>query len=446
MKRLRLVVPIMLIAVAATYILWPRALADPTRIEGSGTIEATQVDVAPKVPGRLLRLHAREGARVEAGQLVAELDAEELEAQLAQARAALAAAEARFSQAEAALGLQRAQQDAAFAQARAAVKSMRVRVPQAEEAARLQQETAEAQIRHARAQLEAARASRRAAESAVGTAEANLRAAEATLSRAQADLSRLERLHAEGAISAQQLDAARQTAATALAQRDAVRAQREALADQVRVAAAVAQQVEAALAAAEANRRTVTVRELETEALRSQVDQSQAALRSVEAGAGLVTQRAREVEAARAAVAQARAAVSLALIIRSHARLRSPMAGVVVSRSVEVGDLVAAGAPVLTVADLTRPYLRVYVAETDLGRVKLGQPVEVRVDAFPGRVFRGAVAEISDRAEFTPGNVQTREERVKLVFAVKVELSNPDGVLKPGLPADAVILTGDAGN
>jgi HlyD family secretion protein len=122
------------------------------------------------------------------------------------------------------------------------------------------------------------------------------------------------------------------------------------------------------------------------------------------------------------------------------------MAGVVVSRSVEVGDLVAAGAPVLTVADLTRPYLRVYVAETDLGRVKVGQPVEVRVDAFPDRVFRGAVAEISDRAEFTPGNVQTREERIKLVFAVKVELSNPDGVLKPGLPADAIILTGDAGN
>lgn len=446
MKRLRLIVPVLLISAAVTYVLWPRPSADPTRIEGSGTIEATQVDVAAKVSGRLLRLYVREGARVAVGQLVAELDAEELEAQLAQARAALSAAEARFSQAEAALALQRAQQDAAVAQARAAVESVRLRVPQAEEAARLQQETAVAQIRQARAQVEAARAARRAAQAAVRTAEANRRAAEASLVRAQADLNRMERLYGEGAVSAQQLDAARQAAASALAQRDAARAQQEALADQVRTAAAVVRQAEAALAAAEANRRTVTVRELETEASRSQVEQSQAALRSVEAGAGLVTQRAREVEAARAAVAQARAAVSLALTIRGHTRLRSPMAGVVVSRSVEVGDLVAAGAPVLTVADLTRPYLRVYVAETDLGRVKLGQPVEVRVDAFPERVFRGAVAEISDRAEFTPGNVQTREERVKLVFAVKVELSNPDGVLKPGLPADAVLLTGDAGN
>jgi HlyD family secretion protein len=95
----------------------------------------------------------------------------------------------------------------------------------------------------------------------------------------------------------------------------------------------------------------------------------------------------------------------------------------------------------VTVADLNRPYLRIFVAETDIGRVKLGHPVEVRIDAFSKHVFEGTVQEISSRAEFTPGNVQTKEERVKLVFAVKVSLTNPEGVLKPGLPADAVILT-----
>ncbi|MDR5709683.1 MAG: efflux RND transporter periplasmic adaptor subunit, partial [Armatimonadota bacterium] len=150
-------------------------------------------------------------------------------------------------------------------------------------------------------------------------------------------------------------------------------------------------------------------------------------------------QRAREVEAARAAVEQARAAVRLAEVTRSQAVLRSPQAGVVLARLVEVGELVSPGAPVLTIADLSHPYLRVFVPEVDLGRVRLGQPVEVRVDAYPGRVFPGRVVEIANRAEYTPGNVQTREERTKLVFAVRIAVHNPGWVLKPGLPADAVI-------
>jgi HlyD family secretion protein len=120
--------------------------------------------------------------------------------------------------------------------------------------------------------------------------------------------------------------------------------------------------------------------------------------------------------------------------------VRAPIAGVVTVRSVEVGDLVTVGSPIVTIANLDRVYLRIFVAETDLGLVKLGQPVEVRIDAFPGRVFPGTVDEISNRAEFTPGNVQTKEERVKLVFAVRVALENGERVLKPGLPADAVIV------
>jgi len=116
------------------------------------------------------------------------------------------------------------------------------------------------------------------------------------------------------------------------------------------------------------------------------------------------------------------------------------MAGVVVAKNAEVGDLVGVGAPVVTVADLSQVYLRVFVSESDLARVKLGQPVDVRVDGFSGRTFRGTVDQINSSAEFTPRNVQTKEERVKLIFGVKVALPNPDGVLKPGLPADAVIL------
>ncbi len=162
-----------------------------------------------------------------------------------------------------------------------------------------------------------------------------------------------------------------------------------------------------------------------------------------EANRGTVSVRKLDTAAARAQLEQANATLKLALIVRDQATLRSPIAGVVLSKNVEVGTLVAVGTPVLTVADLSRVYLRVFIGEPDIGKVKLKQPVEVRVDAFPTRVFHGDVEEISNHAEFTPGNVQTREERVKLVFAVKVAIPNSDGDLKPGLPADAVILTGN---
>jgi HlyD family secretion protein len=273
------------------------------------------------------------------------------------------------------------------------------------------------------------------------SAEANLQAVEANLSRAQSDAVRAESLFRDGAVAAQQVDAARTGLAAAQAQRDAARAQRDAARAQRGAAGSALKQAQAALKIAIANRRTVPIRQHDVDASRAQVSQAEAALRSAQSATGLVTQRAREVEAARAAVEQARAAVRLTETARGNAVLRAPIAGVVISRSVEVGDLVTIGSPVLTVADLIRPYLRIFVSETDMGRVKLGQPVEVRIDGDPKRVFQGTVQEISNRAEFTPGNVQTKEERVKLVFAVKVSLANPEGILKPGLPADAVILT-----
>mgnify|MGYP000047132178 FL=1 len=178
---------------------------------------------------------------------------------------------------------------------------------------------------------------------------------------------------------------------------------------------------------------------MEEEGARAQLNQAEATLRSAQPTAHLVEQRAREVEAARAAVEQAEAALRLVEANRSETLLRAPISGIVLARLLEVGDLVSPGSPLLTVADLRRPYLQVFVPEADLGRVKLGQRVEVRVDAFPQRTFAGRVVEIANRAEYTPGNVQTREERTKLVFAVKIAVENPGGVLKPGLPADAVI-------
>jgi HlyD family secretion protein len=122
----------------------------------------------------------------------------------------------------------------------------------------------------------------------------------------------------------------------------------------------------------------------------------------------------------------------------------APMNGTVLERNLEPGELAFPGTPVMTLADLSRPWIRIYVREQDLGLVKNGQRAEITVDSFPGRKFAGRVSHIASRAEFTPRTIQTKEERVKLVFAVKIMIENDRGALKPGMPADALIITEDA--
>ena len=128
---------------------------------------------------------------------------------------------------------------------------------------------------------------------------------------------------------------------------------------------------------------------------------------------------------------------------RSHVAdfsIRSPIDGRVLTRTVERGERVEAGTPLFTLVDLDRLYVKIYVPEPSIGKVALGQEARVSVDAYPGRAFPARVSRVAQEAEFTPKNVETKEERVKLVFAVEVSLrENPDGVLKPGMPADAVI-------
>ena len=120
----------------------------------------------------------------------------------------------------------------------------------------------------------------------------------------------------------------------------------------------------------------------------------------------------------------------------------SPAPGTVTLRAVEPGELVGLGSNIARLTFLDRVKLTIYVNEAELGRVALGQPADVTIDTFgPGKLFRGTVVYISPNAEFTPKNVQTKEERTKLVFAVKIEIENPDGDLKPGLPADATLHT-----
>jgi multidrug resistance efflux pump len=122
--------------------------------------------------------------------------------------------------------------------------------------------------------------------------------------------------------------------------------------------------------------------------------------------------------------------------------LNAPISGLVLERPVHVGELARPGAPLLTLADLDEVTLTVYVPEDQIGKVQLRQPVSVTVDAYPDLGFPGNVVFIASEAEFTPKNVQTQEERVSMVFAVKVNVPNPEHRLKPGMPADAVIPEG----
>jgi len=216
----------------------------------------------------------------------------------------------------------------------------------------------------------------------IAAAAAALRSAEADRDRAQLDCARQTELRAKNAIADRELEAAQA---------------------QLKVAEA---------RAAEAAERLTLVRE---------------------------GPRAETLAQGRARVDQARAAVALAETQLANARLVSPLSGVVLSHDIEPGEFVSPGTPVLTVADTAHVWLRAYVNQTDLGRVRLGQKVAVRTDTFPDRTYEGTVGFIASEAEFTPKTVQTTKERVKLVFRIKIDLANPRDELKPGMPADATL-------
>ncbi len=149
--------------------------------------------------------------------------------------------------------------------------------------------------------------------------------------------------------------------------------------------------------------------------------------------------RKEELDIDRSNVQQAHQNLQMSRIRLSYTVLRAPFNGIVLVRQAELGEVVAPGAPVVTLADLDHIWLRVYLPETDLGKVHWGQDVEVRTDTYPGKAYRGRVSLISSEAEFTPKSVQTQQERVTLVYRIKVDVENPNYELKPGMPADAYI-------
>jgi HlyD family secretion protein len=218
-------------------------------------------------------------------------------------------------------------------------------------------------------------------------------------------------------------------------------------------------QAEAALAAAEAEakrldddyrrqealyRREVIPRR-DLDAARAGRDTSQARTREAREALALVRKGPRQerIDQARARYRATEGALALAQNRLDYTTLAAPLSGVVLAKNAEPGEQVAAGTPVVTIGNIADTWVRTYINETDLGRVKTGQKARVTSDTWPGKVYAGTVTFIAQEAEFTPKNVQTEKERVKLVYRVKITVPNPTMELKPGMPVDAVIETGN---
>jgi len=215
----------------------------------------------------------------------------------------------------------------------------------------------------------------------------------------------------------------------------------EAAAREVDAAQAQLHQIEARLARVEALRADQIISAEEIDVARRDRDVASARLGAARQRLALLARghRPEEIQQAHADVSRAAAARDRSRLDLDRTVITSPLKGTVTEKLREPGEYVTPGAPIVSVADLVNLYTWVYLSEVDLPKLHLGQKVSVRVDAYPGRDFRGEVVYVSSVAEFTPRNVQTAEDRVQLVFGVKVAVTNPDGALKAGIPADVLL-------
>jgi HlyD family secretion protein len=360
--------------------------ANGSRIAISGNIELTQVNIAFKLPGRLAELSADEGAEVKKGAVVARQDAVQLERQKQRDQAAVGLAETQLAQQRTAVDYLRASIAAEVDARQAALRQAEVRLQRLVAGSRAQE------VEQARAALEEAKT------------QNNL---------ARQDWERAQELHRNDDIST--------------AQRDQFHTRFDATSAAVR-------QVEQRLSLVLEGPRKEDI-----EAARAQVEQARAAFKGAEAQRLELRRREQELDTRRVQIEQARAQLGITQAQLDDTVVTSPVNGFVLVKSAEPGEVLAGGTTVLTIGEVERPWLRGYINEKDLGRVKLGQAVKVTTDSFPGKVYRGRITFIASEAEFTPKQIQTAEERVKLVYRIKIEVENPQHELKLNMPADAEI-------
>jgi len=360
---------------------------DATKVTITGNIEVTEVRLSFKTSGTIVDLAISEGDFVEEGELVARLDADQLERQRDQAVASLKATQAREQELVALLNYQK-QHVAAQVKQR------------------------EADVTSSRAALQKTRKGPRDRE--IEEAQAGLQSAQISFEKAEKDWRRAQTLITTEDISKSQYDQFKAAYETSRASRLQAEQRLELLREGSRVEDI--EMAEAAVARAEAGVDLAQTGTLEIRTTEKSLEALRAEIERAEAGIALIDSQLRDT------------------------LLHTPISGVVLSKPAETGEVVLAGGTVSVVADLSRPWIRGFIQQTDLGRVKIGNRVCVRTDSFPEKEYQGWVSFIASDAEFTPKQIQTREERVKLVYRVKIDISNENQELKLNMPVDAEIL------
>ncbi len=400
-----LLIPIGLAISGLGYATWqflPKPEATALRL--SGRIEADETDIGAKTGGRVSTIAVREGDQVQKGQVVAEITDEEVPEQLRAATADIQSARQEEEQAK---------QDVAVAESRIRESQLNLQQSKGDASGRISQ--ASSTVSAANAQLAQSQAQ-------VKQAEADLKQSEAQLRLDIKTRDRYAQLVADGAINQQQFDQAQTTVETTQAKIETAKA--TLLSRQAAVTAARDQ-----FSAAQGG-----LTQVKTIGLNPDIRSAQLS--------GFYQQR--DQAAAKLAAAQAKVKSKIAAQQQLQKRLdsftiKSPIAGVVTARPVEPGAVVATGKTLLTVIDLNSVYLRGYVPEGDIGKIRVGQTASVFLDSSPNQPLAAKVVTIDPKASFTPENIYFRNDRVKQVFGIKVTIDNPNGFAKPGMPADAEI-------
>jgi HlyD family secretion protein len=386
-KRILILIVALIAAGAAVFAFRGTGKPLDNRLVVSGNIELTEVSIAFKTSGRLVERSVDEGDNVKKGQVVARLDRDQLNAQREREAASVTSSEAQLVQARTSVDLQRATLAADIETRRGDLAAAEARLAELSNGARPQEKA---------------------------DAHAAVEAASAELDRASKDWDRAQTLYKNDDISTAQRDQFRKNFDNATAMFKSAK-QREDLV----LAGARQEQIRAQAA---------------------QVERARGALKMAEASAIELRRREEELTSRRADITKSKASVALIDTQLNDTVAVSPVDGVVLVKSADVGEVLAPGSTVVTVGDIDHPWLRGYINETDLGKVKIGSKVKVTTDSFKDKVYNGRISFIASQAEFTPKQIQTQQERVKLVYRIKIEVENPGRELKSNMPVDAEIL------
>jgi HlyD family secretion protein len=380
-KPIKILLALVVLSIAGGAIWYFLIRTPPTPrnlIKLSGRIEGDDTTVSTKIAGRIREIHVREGDQVKAGQVVALIDDEQVRAREQQEQSNVMQAEARVMAAQQQIAVLNAQ-----------LEESTIGVDQARVDAQGRVSQAEAQVAHA---------------------EAQLAQAEADYGQARYDEQRYTTLAKDGDVPER---TGKQAETTAEAKAAAVRAARK----QVDVA-------RGALTMAKANLANAPMRTSQATAVRKQILQAQSEILAAQAETERARAKLREVEAD-----------------RDDLEVVAPIDGTVATRSAEPGEVVAAGTTLVTLVNLNTVYLRGFIPEGEIGRVRTGQTARVYLDSAPDRPLEAIVSRIDPEASFTPENTYFKDDRVKQVVGVKLQLKNGAGYAKPGMPADGEVVT-----